>query len=78
MRGDGRDLLVQVRTPTLVIHCRDDRAVGFEEGRLLAACIPGAQFVPLPSGSHYFPTDRGVVKALIGAIARFIGASPGS
>ena len=34
-------------TPTLVIHARDDQAVSLEEGRRLAALIPGAISLPL-------------------------------
>jgi DNA-binding winged helix-turn-helix (wHTH) protein/pimeloyl-ACP methyl ester carboxylesterase len=71
-RGDGRDLFLQVRVPTLVVHGRDDLAVSAEEGRLLAPLIPGAQLVLLPSGAHYFPTDREVVTKVVGAINRFI------
>lgn len=76
-RGDGRDLYRQVRIPTLVVHCRDDLAVSPEEGRLLASIIPGAQLVLLPSGTHYFPTDRDVVTKAAGAIARFLHGSEG-
>jgi len=74
-RGDGRDLFVQVRTPTLVIQCRDDRSVSQEEGRLLAALIPGARLLLLPSDTHYFPTDRDVVTKCVGAIIRFVAGS---
>jgi pimeloyl-ACP methyl ester carboxylesterase len=40
---DVSELLPQVRTPTLVLHCRDDAVVPFDEGRRLAAGIPGAR-----------------------------------
>ena len=54
--GDGQvdisDLLPQVRMPTLVLHCRDDAAVPFDEGRRLAAGIPGARFVALEGRNH--------------------------
>jgi pimeloyl-ACP methyl ester carboxylesterase len=76
-RGDGRDLFRQVRTPTLVVHGRDDLAVPADEGRLLASIIPGAQLVLLPSGTHYFPTDRDVVTKAAGAIDRFVSGSEG-
>jgi pimeloyl-ACP methyl ester carboxylesterase len=46
------DLLPQVRVPTLVLHCRDDARVPFEEGRRLAAGIPGARFVELEGRNH--------------------------
>ena len=49
---DVRPLLSQVKTPTLVIHCDRDRAVPPENGRLLAAEIPGAWYVSLPSANH--------------------------
>jgi DNA-binding winged helix-turn-helix (wHTH) protein/esterase/lipase len=49
---DVRPLLSQVKTPTLVIHCDRDRAVPPEKGRLLAAGIPGARYVSLPSANH--------------------------
>ena len=49
---DVRPLLSQVRTPTLVIHCDHDHAVVPERGRLLAASIPGARYVSLPSANH--------------------------
>ena len=70
-RGDGRDIFTHVQTPTLVIHGRDDQVVSFEEGRRLAALIPGAQLVSLPSGSHYFPTDHDVAARVVDAINRF-------
>lgn len=46
------DLLPQVRTPTLVLHAREDAVVTIAEGRLLAAGIPGAEFVELDSRNH--------------------------
>jgi pimeloyl-ACP methyl ester carboxylesterase/DNA-binding CsgD family transcriptional regulator len=49
---DVRELAPLVTVPTLVIHPRDDAAVPFEEGRLLASLIPNAQFVTLESNNH--------------------------
>ena len=37
---DMSDLAVQVSVPTLVVHCRDDMATPYEEGRKLASLIP--------------------------------------
>src|SRR4029078_5723915 len=49
MRATGEldisGLLSQVKVPTLVLHCRNDGWVTFDEGRRLAAGIPGAKFV---------------------------------
>ena len=55
---DVRPLLSQVKTPTLVIHCDRDRAVAPERGRELAAAIPGARYVSLPSANHLMLEDE--------------------
>ena len=49
---DVSDLLQHVRAPTLVLHCRDDAVQPFDEGRRLAAGIPGARFVALEGRNH--------------------------
>jgi len=49
---DVVDLLPRVRCPALVLHSRHDVRVPFDEGRLIATHIPGAQFVPIESGNH--------------------------
>ena len=50
-------LLPQVRTPTLVMHCQNDAAVPFDEGRRIAAMIPDARFVALEGENHLFLED---------------------
>ncbi len=52
-RINVRNLLPQVRVPTLVSHCRGDNIVPFEGGRRLAAEIPGARFLPLDGNNHF-------------------------
>jgi pimeloyl-ACP methyl ester carboxylesterase len=49
---DVRPLLSQVRVPTLVLHCRNEVAVPFSEGREFATGIAGARFVPLEGQNH--------------------------
>jgi pimeloyl-ACP methyl ester carboxylesterase/DNA-binding winged helix-turn-helix (wHTH) protein len=49
---DVTDLLPKVSVPTLVVHCHNDAVVPFEEGRLMAAHIPGARFVALEGCNH--------------------------
>ena len=49
---DVADILPQVKVPTLVLHCRDDAVVPFDEGRILAAGIRGARFVALEGRNH--------------------------
>ncbi len=46
------DMAHQVRAPTLVIHVRDDSVVPFEEGRRIAARIPGARLLALEGHNH--------------------------
>jgi DNA-binding winged helix-turn-helix (wHTH) protein/pimeloyl-ACP methyl ester carboxylesterase len=55
---DVRPLLPQVRTPTLVMHCKGDRAVAPERGCELAAAIPQARYVSLPSANHLMLEDE--------------------
>jgi class 3 adenylate cyclase len=49
---DVRDLLPTIRVPALILHRTGDRDVMVEEGRWLAARIPGARFVELPGDDH--------------------------
>ncbi len=49
---DVESLLSEITAPTLVLHCRDDGAVPFEEGRRMAAMIPSARFVALDGKNH--------------------------
>jgi len=44
---DLHNIVQQVRCPTLVLQLRDDAVIAFDEGRAVAALIPGARFVPL-------------------------------
>jgi class 3 adenylate cyclase len=50
--SDMRPVLPTIRVPTLIIHRTDDRAVSVEQGRYLAAHIPGARYVELPGADH--------------------------
>jgi class 3 adenylate cyclase len=50
--ADVRSVLTAVQAPTLVIHRSDDRDARVEEGRYIAARIPGARFVELPGDTH--------------------------
>jgi pimeloyl-ACP methyl ester carboxylesterase len=49
---DVSKLLGEVNVPTLVLHARGDAAVPYEQGKALAAGIPGARFVDLNSANH--------------------------
>jgi DNA-binding winged helix-turn-helix (wHTH) protein/pimeloyl-ACP methyl ester carboxylesterase len=69
---DVERLLSRVRVPTLVVHCRGDQMVPFEEGRRLAVSIPGAQFLPLDSDSHLVLENEPAWQIMIGAIRDFV------
>ena len=66
------DLLPRVRVPTLVLHCRDDAAVSFEEGRRLAAGIPGARFVALEGRNHLILEGEPAWSRLLEEITNFL------
>jgi len=71
---DVVDLLPQVKVPTLVLHCRDEAGVPFEEGRLLASSIPGARFVPLEGRNHLLLEGAPSWGTFVKEIRRFLGA----
>lgn len=49
---DVRDILSTIQVPTLVLHRTGDRDANIEEGKYIAARIPGAKFVELPGRDH--------------------------
>lgn len=51
---DVAERLDEIRTPTLVLHGEADRLIPPENGRLLAAGIPGARFILYPDAGHLF------------------------
>jgi len=50
---DLRPVLPTIRVPTLVMHLTDDRYVPVEQGREVAALIPGARFIEYPGQDNY-------------------------
>jgi pimeloyl-ACP methyl ester carboxylesterase len=51
-RIDVRSVLPAIQVPTLVLHRVGDRDSRFEEGRYIAAHVPGARFVELTGEDH--------------------------
>jgi pimeloyl-ACP methyl ester carboxylesterase len=49
---DLLNLLPDITAPTLVLHCRDDATLPFEQGRVIASHVPGAKLVALDSRNH--------------------------
>ena len=70
---DVVDLLPRVKVPTLVLHCRDEAGVPFEEGRLLASSIPGARFVQLDGRNHLLLEGAPAWGTFVKEIRRFLG-----
>lgn len=68
---DVQPLLGQIRAPTLVLHGREDAVVPVSEGRLLAAGIPGAQYVELDSPNHVLLEDEPAWRRFRDAILDF-------
>jgi pimeloyl-ACP methyl ester carboxylesterase len=66
--------LPQITAPTLVVHGKADRLVPSANAELIAARIPGAQFVLLEHASHLFSTDQ--PEAAQRAISEFLAAQP--
>lgn len=71
---DVSALLAQVSVPTLVMHSRGDARVPFDQGRRLAAGIPGARFVPLASGNHLILEDEPAFSRFLQEIRGFISS----
>ena len=69
---DVSDLLAQVRVPTLVLQCRNDAVQPFDEGRRLAAGIPGARFVPLEGSNHIILASDPAWPRFIEEISNFL------
>ncbi len=77
-RIDVTALLPQIQCPTLVLHSTHDARVPFEEGRLLATLIPGANFVPIDSGNHLLlGSEKGWIQ-WIDAVREFLPAAASS
>jgi pimeloyl-ACP methyl ester carboxylesterase/DNA-binding CsgD family transcriptional regulator len=70
---DVVDVLEKVRTPTLVVHARDDQVVPIEEARLMASGIAGAEFVELDSKNHILLEGEPAWKRFCAAVLEFTG-----
>ena len=72
-RLDVRNILAGINVPTLVLHCQGDLVVPFDEGRLLAAAIPGARFVPIASRNHLLLDNEPGWEVLLAELGTFLG-----
>ena len=69
---DVRDLLPKVAVPTLVMHRRGDMRVPFDEGRQMAAAIPGARFIALDGRNHIPLEDEPAFERFFEEIKLFL------
>jgi class 3 adenylate cyclase len=67
---DVREILPTIRVPTVLIYRTDDADVHVDEGRYIAAQIPGARFVELPGEDHLLWT--GDSAAILDEIEEFL------
>ena len=74
---DIRNLLPQVKVPTLVLHCRGDRSSPFDYGRELASGVAGARFVPMEGDNHLFLENDPCSATFFAEVQRFLGDKPG-
>jgi pimeloyl-ACP methyl ester carboxylesterase/DNA-binding CsgD family transcriptional regulator len=63
----------RVTQPALVLHARDDRAVPYDEGRLLASLLPDARFVTLEGENHILQEDEPAWAAFLAELRAFLG-----
>jgi pimeloyl-ACP methyl ester carboxylesterase len=73
-RANVLDALERVRTPTLVVHARNDEVVPLAEGRLIASAIQGAKFVELDSNNHILLETEPAWERFRSAALEFTGA----
>jgi len=67
-----RALLPSVSVPTIVFHSDGDRVVPPEEGRILAAEIPNARFVPVSSANHLLLADEPAWRVFLEELGTFL------
>ena len=67
-----RPLLPSITVPTIVFHADRDRIAPPEEGRILAAEIPGARFVPLPTANHILLDEEPAWKIFREELSSFL------
>lgn len=62
-----------VQCPTLVLHSRGDQLIPFDQGRKVAALVPGARFVPVDSANHVPMSEESCWGEVVREIKLFLG-----
>jgi pimeloyl-ACP methyl ester carboxylesterase/DNA-binding CsgD family transcriptional regulator len=75
---DATEYGPRVACPTLVVNARGDHRVPLEEGRLLAALVPGARFVQLDTDNHILLQNEPAFAQFFGEVHEFlaVGQTP--
>lgn len=68
-----KQLAPQVRCPTLALHVKGDQLIYFDQGRRLAALIPGARFVPLEGNNHIPFVNEPAWAGFVHEVRAFLG-----
>jgi pimeloyl-ACP methyl ester carboxylesterase len=71
---DAREAAALVTCPALVIHRKGDHTVRFDAGRVLAADLPDATFLPLPGDAHL--PWLGDAEPILSAMLSFLNDAP--
>ena len=70
---DVTSLLGEVPTPTLILHGRGDAVAPITEGHILAAGIPGSQFIELESKNHILLENEPAWERFCHEVLEFMG-----
>ena len=68
--------LPQIQAPTLVMHGEEDHLLPPQNGQVVAARIPGAEFVLLPDAGHMLTTDQ--PEAVLQHLLNFLAVTSAS
>ncbi len=71
-----RPFLPLLKVPTIVFHSDRDKIAPPPEGRILAAEIPGARFVPLPTANHLLLAAEPAWRIFRDELAAFLASTP--
>jgi pimeloyl-ACP methyl ester carboxylesterase/DNA-binding SARP family transcriptional activator len=69
---DVRHRLAQVQAPTIVLHSVHDQRIPLDQGRSVAAAIPGARFVPLESRNHILVDHEPAWRVCVETVGQFL------
>lgn len=64
--------VARVRVPTLILQAVDDQSTTFENAAMVAALIPGARVVPLPSRNHIILAGEESWPIFVREVAAFL------